>query len=244
MNYFSRLILSFGLKFFKGVHDLDKYGGVTSGQKENLRPTVKILVVDDQDAASLTTALSKFGYKNVTKLDEMPDDSVVQQYPIVITDVSGVGRDVQSNGLRLARHIKSAYPLKQIIIASGQLMTGDYDADRDVLNLVDGVFIKGAPNDELADLVEECLQRIYNPATVWRNIRKELLNVAGEKADVSIDNIAKYEDQYVRHFIELNQGKQIQPNWIEMMIKTAKLAEPVIKLLAGIKGGAALATVV
>lgn len=242
MNYFSRALLNVGLFFFKGVHDLDKYGGVTSGQKETLRPNVKILVVDDQDASSLATALSKFGYKNVTPMEEMPEDSVVQQYPIVITDVSGVGKDVQSNGLRLAKHIKSVYPLKQVIIASGQLMTHDYDADRDVLKLVDGVFSKGDPNDKLADLVEACLQRIYNPATVWRNVRKELLNVEREKTDASIDNIAKYEDQFVRHFISLNRGKQVEPNWIEMMVRAAKLAEPVVKLLIGIKGGVAIAT--
>lgn len=219
---------------------MDKFGGYISSQKTVLKNKTPILVVDDADAEIIKKVLFQYDYKNVSTEVERPSDEEIRKYPIIITDVMGIGDDLNSNGLLFAEYIKDTFPLKQVIVISGQLQRREYKKHADVLRIVDGVFKKGTSYDELARLLDPCLCQVNDPALVWRRIRQELLSVKGvEKKDTEVFKVMQWEDQFVRSFLDVgrdSQGEGIRGDWINSMTKVAGLASQVVGLLSGIKG--------
>lgn len=220
------------------IHELDRFGGYIATQMTLLRNTVPILIVDDADAEVIRGALEKFDFKNVDIATERPSDERIGKYPIIITDVCGVGQNLNSNGLLFAKHIKECFPLKQVLVISGQIRSKEYKKNEAVVRKVDGFFKKGSSYDELARLIDPCLRRVSDPALVWRQIRNELLMVQGaEKKDTEIGKIALWEDQYVRQFLKVGRVEHentIKNDWLPEMIKITTLATQVMDLLKGI----------
>jgi len=221
----------------KGIHELDKFGGLTSDQKNELKAKVGVLVVDDQDAFIISDALENLGYLNVKPIRKTPREDEISKYPIIITDVAGIGEELQSNGLELADRIKRCYPLKQVIVASGQLQKREYREAQYILRKVDGVFKKGTSYESLNDQLMACICRVFDPALVWRQVRDELLRRGGdEKKDTAIAMVAVWEDQFVRQFLQVN-GRQsfVELSWAEKMLQIIGFAEQVVNLLSGIR---------
>lgn len=221
----------------KGVHELDKFGGLTPDQKNELKPKVGVLVIDDQDAFIIADALVNLGYKNVKPIRRTPKEDEIAEYPIIITDVAGIGNELQSNGLELADRIKRCHPLKQVIVASGQLQKREYRDAQHILRTVDGVFKKGTSYERLNDQLMTCICRVFDPALVWRQVRDELLRRDGEKKkDAEIAMVAKWEDQFVRQFLKENGHQSfIGLDWAGKMLEAIGFAEQVMNLLSGIK---------
>lgn len=218
------------------IHELDRFGGYIATQMTLLRNTVPILIVDDADAEVIRGALEKFDFKNVDIATERPSDEHIGKYPIIITDVCGVGQNLNSNGLLFAEHIKECFPLKQVLVISGQIRPNK--KNEAVIRKIDGFFKKGSSYDELARLIDPCLRRVSDPALIWRQIRDELLMVQGaEKKDTEIGKIALWEDQYVRQFLKVGRVEHentIKNDWLSEMMRITTLATQVVDLLRGI----------
>lgn len=233
-----KLLLKIGLKNFKGVHELDKLGGLTSAQRSTLRGETGILIVDDEDAHALADSLShKFGFTKIETYEEQPDDSVIKNFPIIVTDVKGIGADEKSNGLKFAASVKKQYPLKQVIVVSGQLKKAEYRNDSLILRDVDGVYDKNADSIEvLANLLNVAVANVHDPALVWRNIRRELLRRDDTTSDKSLDEVMTLEDDFVRAYethCRVDSKGNVQ--WVDTLIKLAGLSQTIVKLLCGIK---------
>lgn len=238
MSIFHRLTPEEVLATLKSVHELDKFGGYISSQMVRLRHDTGILVVDDMDAETMCEVLRKYDFKNVTPRTLRPPDDEVAKYPIVITDVCGIGGDLNSNGLQFADHVKRIYPLKQVVVMSGQMKSQEYKSDAAIISRLDGVFKKGASCDELAKLLDPCVRKVNDPTYVWRKIREELLSFHGEKKDSQITKVVLWEDQFVRQFLEVGcvkGGEAVREDWISAMTKIVGLATQVVELLSGIK---------
>ena len=102
------------------VHELDKMGGLTPNQIKDIKGKVPILVIDDEQHEMYKKKLYENGYHGVSAQRESPSDDEVRKYSILIVDVAGIRDDFQSNGLIFAQRIKRLYPLKEVIVMSGQ----------------------------------------------------------------------------------------------------------------------------
>lgn len=224
---------------FKGVHELDKLGGLSAAQKVLLRKDVEILLIDDRDAETMAETLEKkHGFCHIRPIKECPDDLLVQAYPIIVVDVDGITTE-DTNGLRLAKHIKKRYPLKQVIISSGQLKLPKYRDDLRDVHMLNGIYEKTRDNNEkLASLLDNSIVNLYDPSFVWRNVRKELLRRDDRLTlDTDILNVAIQEDIFVRQVLDENKGTSIEKlDWLECIISLGKLSAVVLKLLSTIKG--------
>lgn len=213
---------------FQGVHMLDRIGSLSSTQMEALRKTVGVLLVDDMDSEAFAETLSEQGFSHVKPVKKIPSDATIQSYQIIITDVDGVAKD-NSNGLKVARHIKERNPLKQVIISSGQLNLSEYRKDLYYLNMFDGVYDKIEDNEEqLAKLIDQSIVNLYHPSFVWRNFRKILLTQDGGQPEMDIFSVMEMEDKFVRKILAEN------PHGI---IETPHLLDNVAEIL-NIVGGA------
>lgn len=224
---------------FKGIHELDKLGGLSSTQKATLRKKVGILLIDDRDAEVIADTLEKkHGFSCIKPIKECPDDSLVQSYPIIVVDVDGITAE-NTNGLRLAKHIKNRYPLKQVIISSGQLKLSKYKDDLRDVHMLNGIYEKTRDNNEkLASLIDDSIINLYDPRLVWRNVRGELLSRNDSLAsDTDILNLALEEEIFVQEVLARNRGASIEKlDWLEVIISVGKLSTAVLKLLSTIKG--------
>lgn len=232
------LIKSFAHKHFKGVHELDKLGGLSPTQKESLRKDVCILLIDDRDSETMSETLArKQGFCRVKPVKECPDDALIKSYPIIIVDVDGVTSE-DTNGLRFAKHVKERYPLKQVIISSGQLQLARYKNDLRDVHMLDGIYEKTKDNTEkLASLLDASIVNLYDPSYVWRNIRATLLR-RGENvgSDTDIFTVAVQEHEFVTQVLLANNSESIvNLQWLDKLIKIGKLSAVVIELLSNIK---------
>ena len=224
-------------KEFAGVHALDKLGGLSSSQMETLRRETRILIIDDLDADSFAEMQShKYGFSKIRPEKAIPDDSIIQEYPIIVTDVEGVSLD-DSNGLRFAKHVKKRYPLKQIIISSGQLKVSKYRDDLRYVSMFDGIFDKVKDSSEqLASLLDRSIVNLYDPSFVWRNIRSHLLHRDEEKSDTNLFSVMKMEAEFVAQVLKKNpNGAIVDLNWLDGIVSLGTLTKNVLELLAAIK---------
>lgn len=234
------LLKSYAHKHFKGVHELDKLGGLSPTQKEALRKEVCILLIDDRDAETMAETLErKQGFCRVKPVKECPDDALIKSYPVIIVDVDGVTSE-DTNGLRFAKHVKERYPLKQVIISSGQLQLARYKKDLRDVHMLDGIYEKTKDNTEkLASLLDASIVNLYDPSYVWRNIRASLLqrreNVG---SDTDVFTVAVQEHEFVTQVLSANSSESIvNLQWLDKLIKIGKLSAVVIELLSNIKAG-------
>ena len=237
MSCLEKLSYSYLQKHFAGVHELDKLGGLSSSQMETLRRETQILIIDDLDSESLAAMQShKHGFSKIRSEKKVPDDSIIQEYPIIVTDVEGVTAD-DSNGLKLAKHIKERYPLKQIIICSGQLKVSKYRDDLRYASMFDGIFDKVKDSSEqLARILDRSIVNLYDPSFVWRNVRKYLLQRDGDKSDTDIFSVMQMEGDFVAQVLAKNPNGAIGDlHWLDAIVSIGSLAKNVIELLAAIK---------
>lgn len=237
MDMFKAIAYEYIEKRFAGVHALDKLGGLSSSQMETLRRETRILIIDDLDAGSFAEMQShKYGFSKIRPEKAIPDDSIIQEYPIIVTDVEGVSLD-DSNGLRFAKHVKKRYPLKQIIISSGQLKVSKYRDDLRYVSMFDGIFDKVKDSSEqLARLLDRSIVNLYDPSFVWRNVRRHLLHRDEEKSDTNLFSVMKMEAEFVAQVLKKNpNGAIVDLNWLDGIVSLGTLTKNVIELLAAIK---------
>lgn len=214
------------------VHELDKMGGLTSNQIKDIKGKVPILVVDDEQHEMYKKKLYENGYHGVSSQRESPSDDEVRKYSILIVDVAGIRDDIQSNGLIFAQRIKRLYPLKEVIVMSGQpkyikqLNEGHWKEDIWFFN-------KGTSLDSLFDRIDKGIRNLYDPSLVWRAIRHELLRREGDsKMDTDINLVAKWEDEFVRSVLDVG-GERISVNvdWLRVIRNGVALASEVKALV-------------
>ena len=230
------------MKFFKkesidkdkrlSVHELDKLGGLTPNQIKDIKGRVPILVVDDEQHEMFKKKLYENGYHGVSALRESPSDDEVRKYSVLIVDVAGIRDDIQSNGLIFAKRIKKMYPLKEVIVMSGQpkyikqLTASQGESDI-------WFFKKGTALDSLFDRIDTGIRNLYDPSLVWRAIRYELLRRDGStKMDTDINLVAKWEDEFVQDILKVDSPTtSINIDWFKLIKGGVSLATEVKALL-------------
>lgn len=214
------------------VHELDKLGGLTPNQIKDIKGRVPILVVDDEQHEMYKKKLYENGYHGVSALRESPSDDEVRKYSVLIVDVAGIRDDIQSNGLIFAKRVKKIYPLKEVIVMSGQpryikqLTASQGEGDI-------WFFKKGTSLDSLFDRIDTGIRKLYDPSLVWRAIRYELLRRdSSVKMDTDINLVAKWEDEFVRDILNVgNPSTAINIDWITLLKGATSLAAEVKALV-------------
>lgn len=214
------------------VKELDRLGGLTSHQMKDIRGRVPILVIDDEQDEMYKKKLYENGYHGVSSQRASPSDDEIRKYSILIVDVVGIREDVQSNGLMFAKRIKKMYPLKEVIVMSGQ---PKYVKQLNNNEIQDGVwsFRKGTSFDLLLDRLDKCIKHLYDPSLAWRTIRMELLGRDLEsKMDMVIHLVAEWESLFVKKVLgQDSDSKSINIDWIELFHDGVILAAEVRSLL-------------
>lgn len=159
------------------------------------RELVKILIIDD-DEFLYKEELRVLGY-NIQYLDDVQNLDVVSAYPIIISDIKGVGKymKMDKGGASLLKELKKKYPFKAYAAYSGSTFDASYNT---FLKGVD-IIKKGGLPEEWSDNLDYLINKVTNPVDRWCMLRDYLL-----QHNVGLMEILKMEHEYVD--IVLNKG--------------------------------------
>lgn len=107
--------------------------------------------------------------------------TLVAEYPIVICDIKGVGKQFGSKheGAHVLHEIRKAYPDKYLIAFTGMQYDATYN---EKLNSADKSVTKDATVDQWTQILEEALTVVSNPVSRWLRLRNSL--IANNKVDL------------------------------------------------------------
>ena len=185
------------------------------------RDYVKILVIDDEDFLYKEELHSR-GF-NLNYLDDLQNLDLVSAYPIIISDIRGVGKSMKmdNEGASLIVELKKKYPLKIIAAYSGSTFDATYN------NYLAGVTIikKDAKLDEWTSYLDRLIEKVTNPIEKWCTLRDYLIS-----REVDLFELAKLEHEYVD--VVLNKDKDFS-NFPSKSIKK-EINPELIKTIASI----------
>lgn len=188
---------------FEKFHELNELKTAKLALKKNCREDVKVLIIDDEDFLYLDELrAAKF---NITKLDDIQDILAAEAYPIVISDIKGVGKKFGSKneGIYVVEEIKKRYPFKQYAIYSSSVnQYGLMALPPDVFTINKDVSV-----DEWTRYIDELIRRVTDPSEVWKKIRDYLTN-----EDISLLSILRLESEYVDLVINHPDGLESFPS--------------------------------
>lgn len=155
------------------------------------RSSVSIAVIDDEPFKPEHN-LRNVGYE-IDCLSDIKSISEVEPYHIVLCDLQGVGKslDSKSQGAFIIDEIKRNHPDKFVIAYTGGSL--DSDITLRAQKYADYFLRKDADMDEWRDKLDEVIGLISNPIEVWRRQRVALV-----ESNVNTLDILKLEDAYVR----------------------------------------------
>ena len=209
----------FKLRSFKSVADLDKLVRTRRAQEAiiQLRPKLRIAVIDDQDFSPLDN-LQNHQF-NITPYKDVPSFDILQGYQIIMVDLQGVGRRLNPTlqGAHVIREIRKNYPDKFVIAYTG-------GAAQELLapsiELADRFTQKDTSIENWTELLDGVIYDLANPAYVWMRLRPRLLEIGMTPIELAI-----LEDKYVRCFegeasdYEINIGKLEESSDISPEVK-------------------------
>lgn len=155
-----------------------------------LKAITKILVLDDDGFVFMDSLRrSEFSIEHRQDIQALSD---VAEYDIVLCDIRGVGRFLNSQyeGAYLVKKIKEKYPNKIVISYTANDYSPDY---QEYLKYADAIIPKGTSLEDWDALLTEKLRELADPVKMWEKTRTALL-----KADVQTIVVAEYESQYVK----------------------------------------------
>lgn len=183
----------FGLNSYKSILELRDF---LKKQKlyqtqADLRASVKIAVIDD-DKFQAHSNLKSYGY-DITLLHDISKISEISGYDIILSDLMGVGAhfDQAIGGASVIREIKANYPTK-IVIAYTGARANSLEAIA-AKEYCDHFLKKDADMTEWTEILDEFVEDVVNPYTMWVNARAGLMD-----QEIDIRDVLKLEDAYVR----------------------------------------------
>ena len=177
--------------FYKKISDLNGELILNEISIADLKKMAEILVIDDQEFDYLND-LQKYDFK-IRKINDITALSDVEAYPIVLCDIRGVGKFLNSkyDGANLINQLRVKYPDKIIIAYTAESYEADFEP---FLSNADEVIAKGTCSIESwASLLEKYVKGLADPVKQWERTRKKLF-----AAGVSTVEVAKYESEYVK----------------------------------------------
>lgn len=158
------------------------------------RASVRILLIDDEEFSALTN-LKNNSFK-VVRLDNVERIDEVQDYPVVMVDLQGVGRTLNpvGQGAHLIQQIKKAYPEKYVIAYTGGATAALTSL---AAEFADRYTTKDISVDKWCDLLDVAVAEVSNPVAVWGKFRHRLL----DQGIVPIQ-LTELEDAYVRGLLD------------------------------------------
>ena len=199
---------------YNQIEDLEqdfKYANIRSNDRDR-RSKINIAVIDDEPFKAEYN-LRNVGYK-INYLGDVKDLSDVASYPIVLCDLQGVGRQMDSRkqGAFIIDELKRNHPEKFVVAYTGG--AADDGITIHAQEYADFFIKKDADIEEWRDKLDQIINLLSNPIEVWRRQRQALIDY-----DVSTLTILKLEDAYVksiktqndepyRHFINTYKAGQ------------------------------------
>lgn len=174
------------------ISDLADEAGLNLPTIRELRKSVKVLVIDDNEFLYKETLQSN-GYF-VTRKNDISSIEEVAGFDIILCDITGVGIELgfTRGGASIIQEVRKNYPSKVIVAYTAHT----YDAEfNQYFSIADFVAPKEYSPDEWIDTLDMLLSKSINPINQWNRMRNDLL----EKG-VSTLTVAKIEDKFVTAF--------------------------------------------
>lgn len=139
---------------------------------ESARALTKVAVIDDE-RLPLVESLLAHGFR-IFEVGDIPNLDAVSEYGIIICDVRGVGKALNSRfeGAHLLKELRYRYPDKFLILCTGQRNKVEYQP---YFTHADASIGKDADSDEWSELLDGALRRTLHPLDRWKAIRPKLL---------------------------------------------------------------------
>ena len=154
-----------------------------------LRPQVPIVVIDDKGFL-YAEVMRKHDFR-ITELKDVTDVKAVETYPIVVCDIRGVGKtlDSQFEGAHVLAEIKKHYPNKILIVYTGQRFDATFNK---YFALCDASITKDAESQQWVEVLDNAIAAFLDPVAQWKKLRAYLIEL-----DVPTIRLAELEHQYV-----------------------------------------------
>ena len=172
-----------------------------------LRDKVKIVAIDD-DGFEYAAVLRQHGFK-ITVLNDITDISAIETYPIVISDIAGVGLSFQSpfHGAHVIAEIRKRYPNKYLIVCTGQRFDASYNR---FFALCDTSMSKDTESQDWVEALDDAIITCVDPVAQWKKARQVIV------PHVSPSRLMQLEDQYVRAVLKNRQPFQDQSTLFDL----------------------------
>jgi hypothetical protein len=182
----------FGLNSYHSILEIRDFAKKNKAMqtRADLRGVVKIAVIDDEKFAAFNN-LKSYGY-NITELPDISRISEVSDFNIVLSDLTGVGRNFDSSigGASLIREIKANYPTKIVIAYTGaRANTAEAIAAKENC---DHFLKKDADMTEWTEILDAYVDQVTDPYQMWIAARQDLL-----EHELDIRDVLKLESAFV-----------------------------------------------
>lgn len=193
--------------------------------KADQRSRIKILFIDDEEFMYINE-LRNSGF-NITHYNDIPDLNAVNAFPIIISDIKGVGKAFKSpqEGAYLIRELRKTYPLKVIAAYTGQTH------DIGINSYLDGVYIikKDILVDDWCTEIDTLIKKATDPQETWKKIRDLLINEG-----VPLLSLVKLENEYVDRILNKHGNFHGFPSSDKKLKLSSDIRGIIQSLIAGI----------
>lgn len=157
------------------------------------KKSISILIIDDEGYDE--KPLKRLGYIDIEKEYEFSNISNYKKYDVIFCDINNVATDFANQGAELAKQIKETYPEKCVVIFTGNPQ--NVNLSKKYKDCVDDIIEKNADPSELAKIINNYIQRKWNPILYWENMEKEM-----RKNKVSNKEVGIIEHFYVKSILD------------------------------------------
>jgi hypothetical protein len=170
------------------------------------RSSVAILCIDDQ-GLEYEAIIRNHGF-NIRVQSDIEDIRAVSDYPVIICDIKGVGKQFGSKyeGGHIIEEIKSRYPEKVVIAYTGQLFDATYNK---FFSLADFTLTKDVDSDAWVSLLDQTIQKVVSPIEQWKRMRSFLID-----KEVCLKIIFQLEQQFIKAVLKRDKEIFAQPTTI------------------------------
>ncbi len=157
------------------------------------KKNVKILIIDDEGFDE--APLKKLGYLDIDKIYEHSKIGDYTNYDVIFCDINNVAIEFNNQGAELANQIKEEYPDKCVVIFTGNPQ--NISIANEYKFKVDDMIEKNADASQFAKIINEHIEKKYNPVLCWKFVEKEM-----HKKGITNKEIAIIEHFYVKSIID------------------------------------------
>lgn len=187
-----------GMFILGKCYELEELNTVSPYQVNN-RSLVPILCIDDQ-GLQYEGIIRNHGF-NIRVVKDIEDIKSVSDYPVVICDIKGIGRNFGSpfEGGHIIDEIHKNYPDKILISFSGHQFDARYNK---FFNLCDYVLTKDIDSDQWVSILDETIKKVTTPISQWKRMREFLY-----EQGVSTRKVFELEQEFIQAMISKDKTK-------------------------------------